>query len=78
MMTVRKNEVVVVFVLTGFGDARTSSEILGLELRPELKPRAFLFGVSPEQCTRDLNRMIHWFCRRSELLLTLRLALSRE
>ena len=33
--------IVVVFVLTGFGDARTSSEIRGLELRPELMPRAF-------------------------------------
>ena len=39
----RKNEVVVVFVLTGFGDADTSSEIRGLELRPELMPRAFPF-----------------------------------
>jgi hypothetical protein len=33
--------VIVVFVLTGFGDAGTSSEIRGLELRPELTPRAF-------------------------------------
>ena len=39
----RKNKVVVVFVLTGFGDADTSSEIRGLELRPELMPRAFPF-----------------------------------
>jgi hypothetical protein len=29
-------------VLTGFGDADTSSEIRGLELRPEPMPRAFL------------------------------------
>jgi hypothetical protein len=34
---------VVVFVLTGFADARTTSEIRGLELRPEPMPRAFLF-----------------------------------
>ena len=40
----RKNIVVVVFVLTRFGDARTTSEIRGLELRPELTPRAFAFG----------------------------------
>jgi hypothetical protein len=45
-MTARKNEIVVVFVLTGFGDARTSSEIRGLELRPELTPRAFPFVAS--------------------------------
>jgi hypothetical protein len=35
--------VVVVFVLTGFADARTTSEIQSLELRPELMARAFLF-----------------------------------
>ena len=45
-MTARKNEVVVVFVLTGFGEADTSSEIRGLELRPELMPRAFPFGAT--------------------------------
>jgi hypothetical protein len=44
MMTAEKNEVIVVFVLTGFGDAGTSSEIRGLELRPELMPRAFCFS----------------------------------
>ena len=38
-----KNEVVVVFVLTRFGEADTSSEIRGLELRPEPMPRAFPF-----------------------------------
>jgi hypothetical protein len=43
MMTAEKNEVIVVFVLTGFGDAGTSSEIRGLELRPEPMPRAFPF-----------------------------------
>jgi hypothetical protein len=43
-MTVGKDEVVVVFVLTGFGDADMSSEIRGLELRPELTPRAFCFS----------------------------------
>ena len=42
-MTAGKNKVVVVFVLTGFGDADTSSEIQGLELCPELMPRAFPF-----------------------------------
>jgi hypothetical protein len=36
--------VIVVFVLTGFGDAGRCSEIRGLELRPELTPRAFPFG----------------------------------
>jgi hypothetical protein len=45
-MTARKNEVVVVFVLTGFGDADTGSEIRGLELRPELMPRAFPFEAT--------------------------------
>jgi hypothetical protein len=45
-MMVGKNETVVVFVLTGFGDAGTSSEIRGLELRPELTPRAFCFSAS--------------------------------
>jgi hypothetical protein len=44
-----KNVVVVVFVLTGFGDAGRTSEIRGLELRPELTPRAFRFwGDAPE------------------------------
>ena len=31
--------------LTGFGDPDSSSEIRGLELRPELMPRAFSFGA---------------------------------
>lgn len=53
-MTVRKNGVVVVFVLTGFGDAGTSSEILGLELRPELTPRAFLFVAGPSAVVERL------------------------
>jgi hypothetical protein len=48
-MTAGKNEVVVVFVLTGFGDAGTISEIRGLELRPELMPRAFPFWGEPER-----------------------------
>jgi hypothetical protein len=59
-MTARKNEIVVVFVLTGFGDARTSSEIRGLELRPELMPRAFAFEATESDaadgggtCTAD-------------------------
>jgi hypothetical protein len=38
--------VVVVFVLTGFGDADNSSEIRGLVLRPELMARAFLFAAA--------------------------------
>ena len=46
----RKNKVVVVFVLTGFGDADTSSEIQSLELRPELMPRAFPFVDEREWC----------------------------
>jgi hypothetical protein len=33
-------------VLTGFGGAGTSSEIRGLELCPELMPRAFPFVAS--------------------------------
>jgi hypothetical protein len=37
-------------VLTGFGDARISSEIRGLELRPELMPRAFPFWGEHERC----------------------------
>jgi hypothetical protein len=42
----KKNAVTLIFVLTGFGDADMSSEIRGLELRPELTPRAFPFGAS--------------------------------
>jgi hypothetical protein len=50
-MMARKNEVVLVFVLTGFGNADNSSEIRGLELRPELMPRAFPFWGERERCT---------------------------